>query len=567
MARWTYREASFPPSASLIERVSAVRGFADEEARAEFLAPSFSALYSPLLFKQMPLAVSRFLKAREDGERIAIVGDYDADGITATALLYRLFAALAMPPPLVFLPHRLHDGYGLTPDLVTRAIAGGASLILTVDTGISGAEAAALAREKGADVIITDHHQVIGELPVCHAIIDPWVEGEGYPFKELAGVGVAYKFAAAVLARALPAAEAERFLKWSFDLVALGTIADLVPLVDENRIFVSQGLKVIERPRSLGLKALLNVCRLTSPINTEMVSYRIAPRINAAGRIADPQCALDLLLEEGDEEKCMLMARDLDRLNTERQNLVQSAMKEVDKSISRRDREERLLIAKSSSWPHGIIGLIAGKLSERYLLPVIALSNSYDPEVYVASCRSRPGLDVTDFIDHFREMFIRGGGHAAAGGFSLSSDRLPLFEEKAYSWASEHWQDAPEDTPLLIDFEIAGADCTYENAKELQRLAPFGAGNPEPVFALSGARVESVRMLGGQGQHRQMRVRARDRSSVETITFHLARAALTFQAGDTVSLAGSLRTNTYNGARRVQFMIQDARQGAAGAQT
>jgi single-stranded-DNA-specific exonuclease len=553
-----------------LNRVLAVRGFAPDDApdgareqdevRRDYLAPQYSDLYSPLLFKQMPLAVSRILKAREAGERVAIIGDYDADGITAAALLYKVFIALAMPPPLVLLPHRLHDGYGLTPDLVTRAIDQGASLLITVDTGISGVEAGRLAQERGVDLIITDHHQVIGEIPPCHALINPWAPGETYPFRELAGVGVAYKLAAAVLARVLTPAETERFLKWTFDLVAIGTIADLVPLVGENRIFAYHGLGVIEKPRSLGLKALLRICNLTPPFDTETVSYRLAPRINAAGRIAEPQTALDLLLEE-DEEKCLYLARELDRLNGTRQAFVRDAMKEIDKSIPARAHEDGILIVKNSSWPQGIVGLIAGKLSERTLLSVIAMSNNHDPNVYVASCRFRPGLDATEFIDHFREMFFRGGGHTAAGGFSMGSDKIALFEERARSWASERWSACNQDTPLMVDLALSGADCTCENARELQKLAPFGMGNPEPIFTLSGVRVENVRMLGDQRQHRQMRIRTQDQNFLDTITFNMPPGVPAFRAGDVVSLAASLRINSYNNVRRIQLLLHDVHPG------
>jgi single-stranded-DNA-specific exonuclease len=547
-----------------MERVLAARGFADAQAQKEHLEPEFGALYSPLLFKQMSPAVARILRAREQAERVAIIGDYDADGITASALLFRLFRALDMPAPLIYLPHRLYDGYGLTPNLVTRAYQDGANLIITVDTGITGVEAAALARDKGIDLIITDHHQVIGEIPLCLALIDPWLPGETYPFKELSGVGVAYKLAAAVLAQVLPAAEAERFLKWSFDLTALGTIADLVPLVGENRVFARLGLKVLERPQAPGLQALLRVARVTS-LDAETVSFRLAPRINAAGRVADPQLALDLLIEE-DEEKCMYLARELDRLNSERQSLVSAAMREIDKSVPMRNHKERLIIVKSSSWQHGIVGLIAGKLTERSLLPVIAMSNNHDPEVYVASCRSRPGYNVTEFIDHFRDMFLRGGGHAAAGGFSIGRDRLALFEESAHSWASEHWRetDPAEYMPLDIDCGISGTECTYTNALELQRLAPFGIGNPEPVFSMSGAQVENVRILGEQRQHRQMRVRAPDQSSLDTITFNIGADAQTFRQGEIVSFAGALRANTFGGQKRAQLVLLDLRKGVMG---
>jgi single-stranded-DNA-specific exonuclease len=329
----------------------------------------------------------------------------------------------------------------------------------------------------------------------------------------------------------------------------------------ENRIFAYNGLKVLERAQTPGLRALLRVARSATPLDAEAVSFRLAPRINAAGRIADPQLALDLLIEE-DEEKSEYLARELDRLNSERQSLVSAAMREIGKTIPGSPKE-KLVIVKSSSWPHGIVGLIAGKLTERSLLPVIAMSNNYDPEVYIASCRSRPGFNVAEFIDHFRDMFIRGGGHSAAGGFSIGSDRLALFEESALSWASEHWREADTLSPLEIDCAISGAECNYTNAAELQKLAPFGIGNPEPVFVLQGAQVESVRLLGEQRQHRQMRVRAPDQNILDTITFHIGSDAQTFKKGEVISLAGSLRVNTYGGQKRAQLVLHDTQKSGA----
>jgi single-stranded-DNA-specific exonuclease len=293
--------------------------------------------------------------------------------------------------------------------------------------------------------------------------------------------------------------------------------------------------------------------------------------------MADPKTALDLLLEK-DEEKCRLLARELDRLNSERQASVQKAMAEIDKDAalwkncgpqdaqsaqdpkgSESAQSERLLIAASSSWQQGIIGLIAGKLVERFQLPVIVMSNHHDPNVYVASCRSVPGCDVAQFVDNFQDMFLRGGGHAAAGGFSLESDKLALFTEEARSWAAIHWQESGAEIPLSIDLTVSGADCSVKNAEELQKLAPFGAGNPEPVFALLGARVESVRKVGAQRQHRQMRIHTQDNMLLDTITFNCPSAPPDFQPGNTVSVACNLRMHTYSGLAGVQLLLLDAK--------
>lgn len=564
MARWVFAEIPEPVRAkSLPLRLLALRGVEGDEAVAEFLAPGFNALYSPLLFRDMPLAVNRILAARESGETIAIVGDYDADGITATALLCRLCAALGMARPVTILPHRIHDGYGLSPELVERARRAGASLIITVDNGISGGEAALLAHEMGIDLIITDHHRPPAELPSALAVLDPWLEGEAYPFRELSGVGMAYKLAAAVLARTVPPAEAERFLKWAFDLVAIGTIADVVPLVGENRIFAKLGLTVIPVSKSAGVRALAAVSKVVQPMDASMIAYRLAPRLNVAGRLADPALALDLLLET-DEERAGLMARELDRLNAERQGMVSAAMVAARQTAeSVRAAGERLIIVRNPAWQHGIVGLIAGKLCEECTLPVIAMSNNGHEDVWVASCRSVPGFDVSAFIASFAHMFIKGGGHAAAGGFSIAADRLALFEESARSWAEAH-AILPDDGPAIqIDCEISGRECSLETAQELLQLAPFGAGNPEPVFALCGAIVEACRSIGDQGRHRQIRVRTRDGCRVDGVAFGVAAGEMLFEPGERISLAGNLGINAWNGQNMVRFTILDARRDQA----
>lgn len=560
MNKWVFAEIPEPArEQSLSTRLLAIRGIMGDEAVAEFLTPEFSALYSPLLFHDMSLAVNRVLAAREASETVAIIGDYDADGITATALLCRLFAALGMARPVTILPHRLHDGYGLSPELVERAQRAGASLIITVDNGVSGYEAGLLARELGIDLIITDHHRPPDKLPPALAILDPWLAGESYPFRELAGVGMAYKLAAAVLARTLSPAESERFLKWAFDLVAIGTIADVVPLIGENRIFAKLGLTVIPLSKSAGVRSLAVVSKMVQPLDASMVAYRLAPRLNVAGRLADPALALDLLLET-DEERAGLMARELDRLNAERKGMVNSALLGARKTAAAAQAAgERLIIIRNSDWQHGIVGLIAAKLCEETRLPVIALSNNGHEDLWVASCRSLAGFDVADFIANFSHLFVKGGGHASAGGFSITADKLALFEEEAYSWAKTHTALADESPTILIDCELSGRECCLETVREVQRLAPFGVGNPEPVFALSGTIVEVCRPIGNQGQHRQLRVRTRDGSRVNGVAFGALPSEMKFQQGERVSLAGNLGVNTWNGQELVRFTVLDAR--------
>jgi len=560
MARWVFKDLPERiQGRSLFHRILALRGIEGEESVAEFLTPEFNALYSPLLFKDMTRAVNRILAARDAGERIAIVGDYDADGITATAILCRMCAALEMERPVTILPHRLHDGYGLSPDLVDRAHRAGAGLIITVDNGITGHQAADRAAEAGIDLIITDHHRPPTRLPSALAILDPWLEGETYPFKELSGAGIAYKLAAAVLARTVPRSGVERFCKWAFDLVAIGTIADVVPLVGENRIFARLGLTVIPVSKSPGIRALAAVSRVTVPLDASMVAWRMAPRLNAAGRMADPALALDLLLET-DEERATLLARELDRLNGERQALVNAALAQA-REVARaaRDAGEAVVIVRNGKWQHGIVGLIAGKLCEEMALPVVAMSNDQHEDVWVASCRSLPGFDVAACIEQFSGMFLKGGGHAAAGGFSIAAENLAVFEESLRSWARTNSTVSGEGPFLEVDCEISGSECTIETARELLKLAPFGAGNPEPVFTLSAAVVESCQPMGERGQHRRIRVRTRDGQRVDGVAFGLEEGGMVFAAGERISLAGHLGINTWNGQDLVRFSILDAK--------
>ncbi len=533
----------------LLCRVLSARGLADKAQEICSLSPLSPYTDMP----GMEAAVQRVQQALDNGEKIVVFGDYDTDGITATALLFSFFQAEGAN---VFykLPSRQEEGYGLSKIALDRIAKAGVSLVVTVDSGISAVEETAYAKTLGIDVVITDHHLPPDTLPAVAAIVNPMMEGSRFPTPYLAGVGVALYFAAAVEGCA-----AEELLDVYGDLVALGTVADLMPLSGDNRTLVKAGLLMLQESERPGLRALLAQAGVEGTVTEQTISYMLAPRLNAAGRMGDAVTALRLLLTE-DEEEAQALAAVLVQQNQDRQkteaDILCAAMEQVEQDTAY--AQEPVLVVWGGDYHQGVIGIVASRLVEKYGKPALVVSVSEGEGK--GSGRSMTGFDLHAALECCSGHLIRYGGHALAAGFSLEEKNLPLFRQCINAYARQHWQQ--EESPLLADSEITLRDLTAEAVADLSRLAPFGVDNRAPLFLVAGAMVDGVWPVS-DGKHSRLRLR-QGSDTTYAMLFGTGPAALPYQNGDSVDALLSL--SIYESARgpMVSARLKDIRPAALG---
>ncbi|NVM22366.1 MAG: single-stranded-DNA-specific exonuclease RecJ [Desulfobacterales bacterium] len=484
------------------------RNICTAEQAASFLKPSLAEVRSPFLMKDMDRAVDRILLALQRREKVVVFGDYDVDGITATSLLFGFLKHLDMDVDY-HIPDRLTEGYGLSPEYVEKgAIARGINLIITVDCGISSHEAIRAAHNSGIDVIVTDHHEIPPVLPDAFAILNPKQPACPSGFTWLAGVGVAFNLVLALRKRLRDEhfweTRTEPNLKAACDLVALGTVADMVPILEENRIYVKAGLEVLASYVRPGVKALLDVCQITNgALDAWDVAFRLAPRLNAAGRLRHASMGLELLTTSS-PEAAHTIAENLDQENSRRQAIEKEIFSEILRRLEANPQllRKRALVLEQQGWHEGVIGIVASRLVERYVRPVVLIAVT--DGMGKGSARSPEGLDLFKALkacDHCLEKF---GGHQAAAGLTLKAENIPAFGKEFEKTVSRN---APVGLvpKLSIDAEISASEITPRFANELEQLAPFGTGNPEPLFMLSDMDVLSGRIVGAR--HMQMRLR------------------------------------------------------------
>ncbi len=493
--RWVQRDPGSAKEARpkdldpLIWRILKNRGVPAGEVDT-FLNPSVEHLHDPQLLKNADLAAQRILQALKYRETILIHGDYDVDGVTALALLYRNLEHLGAHRVLPYIPDRFDEGYGVSRQGIQRALEAGARLVITVDCGIKAHDEVTYALEHGLDVIVTDHHEPGAPLPFPALVLNPKLGS--YPFQELAGVGVVFKLLQAVY-RLLK--QPENRLLWDLDLVALGTIADQVPLVDENRVLAALGLKVLGRTKKAGLKALKQVVGLKGPVDAWHVAFLLAPRLNAAGRMSHAQKAFQLLVtREGIQ--ALELAQYLDARNRERQEMEQQTLQEA---VQRVEQEgwhlDPILVVEGEGWHEGVIGIVASRLTERYWRPALVISLQGD--LGKGSARSIPGFHLYRALAAQEDLFESFGGHTMAAGFRIHRSRIPELRERLKQYAAQHLD--PDDLVpwFLVDGEIQPQDLEALNLEQYRKLAPFGMGNPTPVFLLRGVRiVGEVKQVG-----------------------------------------------------------------------
>ena len=484
------------------------RGVIDGQGAERFLSPSIDDLHSPLLLSGMSEAVDRLVAAREGKEKIAIVGDYDVDGVTATAQLLAVFSACGMDARAI-LPHRMRDGYGFQPCHVERAREAGCCLIVTADCGSSSLPAIEAATRAGLSVIVTDHHLPGGPLPPGTIQINPRQEGCGYPFPDLAAAGIALKLSLALgerLGRTLP-------LDSLLRISCLGTIADLVPLRGENRVIAALGLKALESSRSVGLKALIRQAGMKTPYSASDIGFRIGPRLNAAGRLADADPALEILMSR-DEARATELASQLDGWNRERQaeeaRVVEQAEAQAEERVERLGRTPAIFTLWSPEWHRGVVGIAAGRIARIWNRPTLLLA--VEGETATGSGRSVPGIALHGFLSPWKDRLLRFGGHAQALGLSAGLDGLPGLRDEWEEAAAGAFSPELLEPSHSYELEVSAKEIDLGWFRELSRLAPFGQGNPQPVVRvgplelaapprLFGAENLSARARGADGGH------------------------------------------------------------------
>ena len=534
---------------TLFERILAARGLTMRATREAFLQPDYAAVkHDPFLLPDMKKAVARLKQAREQGEKIVIYGDYDIDGLSATALLLDAFGKFGFEGVDAFIPNRFVEGYGMTMGAVDKVRDMGADLIVTVDTGSLCHAEIAYATSLGIDTVVTDHHNVAETPPPSVAAVNPKFSGHSYPFRDLCGAGVAFKLVQALQTEldGLP----DGYEKWLLDLVALGTVCDIVTLVDENRANVYWGLEVLKKQQRPGLKALMTVAGIEpEQVNARHLGFGLGPRMNAAGRLETAQHALDMLVAR-DGLAALEASEKLEELNIKRRG-IQDAIFEEACQQAEELADDRMLVVSSDGWNHGVIGIVASKLVEKYKKPVFIIGER--GEEATGSARSFGDFSAADAVRAADDIIIKGGGHGAAAGVTLETEKIGDFRRRVNEFY-DSLQLTHQERYLLprADVEIDDfSEINEELVANLARMEPFGNGNPEPVLKITTASVLSMRRMGADGQHVKLALRDKDGTVLQMLAFN-APEEFFRDPGDEVAVWFQPTINEWQGVRTVE---------------
>lgn len=552
----------FPP---LVASLCYRRGLRTKEAVDAFLKPDYEHdLHDPFLFRDMARAVDRVFAARDRGERVLIHGDYDADGVSGATVLLDTLEAIGCATD-VFIPHRERDGYGFGSAALAYARERDARVMITCDCGIANADTVRAAESAGMNVIVTDHHLIpvdattgAAVLPPAYAILHPKVAGETYPFLDLTGGGVAFKFCQGIIRRDAESSAPRLptgFEKWLLDCVAISTVADFGPLLGENRTLVTYGLIVLQKTRRLGLRAMYDVAGIRPErITPATIGFQIAPRINAAGRLDHANEAL-ALLRATDAADARALAERLHATNTERQRLVEIAATEAIAQVGAVG-DRRFLVVTGTDWAPGIVGLVATRVRERFHRPTIALTHFQGQ--LLGSGRSIAGFDIVAALRTCADLLAAFGGHPQACGLRIARpEDLAAFTERLDAYAAATLQ--PEDLvpSLTIDAELAFEDVSWELVALLERFGPFGVGNPTPRYLARGVTVDAVTAMGNGGKHLRLLAHHRTSARRKLVVFCAADICPNVRAGDTVDVVFEVDVNEWNGNREIQMKVVD----------
>jgi len=538
-------------SASLLQKLFLNRGLTDEIKIERFLHPNSDRdFHDPFLMKDMARAVERIGKAIEKSERIMIFGDYDVDGITASAIMMRALTKLGAKVSYR-LPHRIEDGYGLREKFIKEFAKLEVKIVITVDNGISCRREVESAQALGIDVIITDHHTIPAEIPKAFAILHPKLSDSAYPFADLTGAGVALKLAQALYIKRLNNPDEE--IRKLFDLACMGTVSDLGPLYGENRYIVKQGLTVLENTRWPGLSRLKQSARVKGRIDTQTIGFLLGPRINAAGRISHPSHALQLLLH--DEKHSEALAQNLERLNSKRQKMM-TEMMEVAEKLAAEQCNNSIIIISDPIFHGGIIGLIAGRIAEKYSRPAIAMEERKD--CFVGSCRSIPQINIFEVLrDAAGDLFTHFGGHSAAAGFDLPRACLAEFTEKVAAKTASLLS-AKDCRPILpIECEITHAEISEKTVKILREFEPFGMGNEVPRFLCKNIPIMDFGLVGADKKHLKIKAQLNG-INVSGIGFNLGKYSSQLNDNKVIDAVCEVEEDSWNGG--IQIKLVDFRQ-------
>ncbi|MCX6807140.1 MAG: single-stranded-DNA-specific exonuclease RecJ [Candidatus Berkelbacteria bacterium] len=539
----------FPEHSPVILQLLYNRGVRTKKEIEEFLNPDWGRdLYDPFLMKGMREVAGRLKKTINKKEKIAIFGHFDVDGITSTALFYLVFKKLGIVPR-VYIPDR-EEGYGLTKEAVEKLAKDKIKLILTADCGISSAREVELAKKLKMDVIITDHHEIPKVLPNTKYILNPNQKGCSYPFKELAGVGVAYKLVYA-LSKIFPQKLSELYIKWMVDLVGLGTICDIVPLVSENRLFAKFGLIVLNKTKKIGL---LNLCQKVGlkpgNIDAYSISYIIGPRLNAPGRMDHANTAFYLLITQNRQRSKKLTAI-LDKNNQERQEILRKALSEAKQEIKKKNLDKnKLILLSRKDWPSGIVGLIAGKLKDEYSRPILVLSMG--EKHAKGSARSIDAFHITDILSQCSDYLVKFGGHKRAAGFSVLNKKIDLLKKELIRLAESRLTDDDLKPKINIDAVIDLSEINWDLQEQLEKFEPCGFENRKPVFLAKKVKIESIKKVGKQANHLKMKL-----SGFDGIFFGGVEHFPQLKAQDLIDLVFYLDVDDWRSERKLQLKIVD----------
>ena len=531
----------------LLATILANRGIVEEKQIDKFLHPKRSDFYNPYEMPDMEIAVSRIIKAIENEEKTIIYGDYDVDGITSVTVLKSFLEERGLEVA-EYIPNRLNEGYGLNNNAVEKIASQGYTLMITVDCGISAVEEVRYANELGIETIITDHHEPGNELPAALAVVDAKRKDNKYPFRNLAGVGVVFKLSQAIGMRL--DLEEKEYLKY-LDIVCIGTISDIVPLVDENRVIVKLGLKLVEQTKNLGLRSILKSAGY-SKIDSTTISFGVAPRINASGRMGHQEDALKLFLSKEIDEVNELTQK-LNDYNRIRQETEKNIYAEVISKIEKDNLSEKnTIVVMGKNWHHGVIGIVSSKITEMYFKPSILLCEEYD--CGKGSGRSIPGFDLYEALTECKEFIDRFGGHSMAIGINIKKEKFKNFKDKLEEIATQkHIEDI---VPILkIDAQVSLDEINKDMVESLKELEPFGEENKTPLFVFKNLKIDSIRALS-EGKHLKLTLKD-SKNIVNAIGFNLGELTNEYKIDDRVDVVGNLEINSFNGMENIQINIKD----------
>lgn len=531
----------------LVAKILLNRGIEEHEKIQKFLHPKIDDLNAPFLLNDIEIAVNRIIEANEKKEKVTVYGDYDVDGITSIAVLKKFLTELGMNVEY-YLPSRLEEGYGLNNEALKKIHDRGTDLIITVDCGISAYDEIEYAKSLEMEVIVTDHHECPEKMPDTIAVIDPKRKDNTYPFNSLAGVGVTFKLIQAISLRL--GLDRKRYLKY-LDIVCLGTVADIVPLIGENRVIVKFGLMLIKETRNVGLRALIKVSGYTK-IDSGLISFGIAPRMNACGRMGKADLALELLLTD-DYEKAEKIALELNEINRERQEVEKRIMDEAVKIIEEQKLyENKVIVVGNENWHHGVIGIVASKITEMYYRPSILIC--FEGEEGKGSGRSIEGFDLHKALSSCSKDLLKFGGHEMAIGLTMKKDEFENFRKDINDYAKENMPE--ENIPVIkADSYINSENISFEKINELEILEPYGEANPMPMFIYKNIKVDGIRALSN---NKHLKLLLKDRSNLyDAIAFNMGDKQYSIKIGDKIDVLHYIDVNVFNNVQRIQFNVKD----------